>query len=63
MGVEKGVLKFVGRVLVPLTLAAFAVGIEGTGPSPPRETGREDDPACPDCPAKPECWANKGCAD
>jgi hypothetical protein len=26
-------------------------------PGPPRETGREDEPA------KPECWANSGCAD
>ena len=55
MGGEKGDLALVGRV-VPTPLPA--VGIDGAalGPGPPRDAGRDDGPACP------ECCANRGWA-
>lgn len=46
MGGEKGDLALVGRVLGPLPLP---VGIEGMAPGPPLDTGRDDDPAWPEC--------------
>jgi hypothetical protein len=50
MGGEKGDLADCGRVLDEEGDMAFI-------PGPPRETGREE------LPAKPECCANSGCAD
>ncbi len=55
MGGEKGDLALVGRVLGPLV--PLPVGIEGTAPGPPRETGRDEEAALwpYEEPAWPEC--------
>lgn len=51
MGGEKGDLALVGRVLDPL----LPFGIDGTAPGPPLDTGRDEDPAWPECCAKSGC--------